>query len=74
MQDLRALPGWVVDWLAQPLTMIEELGRWPAVLAQEYTPLIPKPGKKGPRGTCPLTVPSMVYRLWLGTRLWEVMR
>ena len=41
-------------------------------LSHGYTSLIPKPGEEGPLGT--LTVLSMVYRLWAGTRLWEVMR
>ena len=64
----------VLNWLAQLLTQIEEVGRWPTLLAQGYTSLIPKPGEEGPLGTRPLTVLSMVYRLWAGTRLWEVMR
>ena len=50
------------------------MGQWPTVLAQGYTSLIPKPGEEGPLGTRPLTVLSMVYRLWAGTHLWEVMR
>ena len=74
LQDLRALPDRVLNWLAQLLTLIEEVGRWPTLLAQGYTSLIPKPGEEGPLGTRPLTVLSMVYRLWAGTRLWEVMR
>ena len=74
LQDLRALPERVLDWLAQPLTLIEEMGQWPALLAQGYTSLIPKAGEEGPWGTHPLTVLSMVYRLWAGTRLWELMR
>ena len=74
LQDLRALPDRVLQWLAQLLALIEEMGQWPALLAQGYTSLIPKPGEEGPLGTRPLTVLSMVYRLWAGTRLWEVMR
>ena len=73
LQDLRALPDWVLHWLAQLLALIEEVGQWPALLAQGYTSLIPKPGEEGPLGTRPLTVLSMVYRLWAGARLWEVM-
>ena len=74
LQDLRALPDRVLQWLAQLLALIEEVGQWPALLAQGYTSLIPKPGEEGPLGTRLLTVLSMVYRLWAGTRLWEVMR
>ena len=74
LEDLQALPDRVLNWLAQLLTLIVEVGRWPTLLAQGYTSLIPKPGEEGPLGTRPLTVLSMVYRLWAGTRLWEVMR
>ena len=74
LQDLRALPDRVLQWLAQLLTLIEGMGQWPTLLAQGYTSLIPKPGEEGPLGTRPLTVLSMVFRLWAGTRLCEVMR
>ena len=74
LQDLRALPDRVLHWLAQLLTLIEEMGQWPTVLAQGYTSLIPKPGERRPLGTRLLTALSMVYRLWVGTRLWEVTR
>ena len=66
-------PGPGAAWLAQLLTLIEEMGQWPTMLAQGYTSLIPKPGEEGPLGTRPLTVLSMVYILWARTRLWEVM-
>ena len=38
-------------------------------LAEGYTALIPKEGPPGPLNTRPLTVLSMVYRLWAGVRL-----
>ena len=72
--DLRSLPLRLLDWLAELLTLVEVTGRWPEVLARGYTALIPKPGEEGPLGTRPLTVLSVVYRLWAGTRLWEVLR
>ena len=74
LHDLRTLPDRVLHWLAQLLSLIEEMGQWPTLLAQGYTSLIPKPREERPLGTCPLTVLSTVYRLWAGTRLWEVMR
>ena len=52
---------------------MEDEGQWPGVLAEGYTSLIPKPGEVGPLGTRPLTVLSMVYRLWAGTRLRDVL-
>ena len=74
LKDLRSLPLRLLDWLAELLTLVEVTGRWPEVLARGYTALIPKPGGEGPLGTRPLTVLSVVYRLWAGTRLWEVLR
>ena len=44
-------------------------GRWLARMAEGYTALIPKEGPPGPLNTRPLTVLSMVYRLWAGVRL-----
>ena len=72
--DLRSLLLRLLDWLAELLTLIEVTGRWPDVLACGYTALIPEPGEEGPLGTRSLTVLSVVYRLWAGTRLWEVLR
>ena len=43
-------------------------------LAEGYTALIPKEGPPGPLNTRPLTVLSMVYRLWAGVRLEEAIR
>mmetsp|Transcript_64635 Transcript_64635/g.107098 ORF Transcript_64635/g.107098 Transcript_64635/m.107098 type:complete len:87 (+) Transcript_64635:360-620(+) len=33
LHDLRALPDRVLHWLAQLLTLIEEMGQWPTLLA-----------------------------------------
>ena len=49
---------------------MEDEGRWPGVLAKGY--LIPKPREEGPLGTRQLTGLSMVYWLWIGTRLRDV--
>ena len=62
----------MLDWLARLLTLAVVRGRWPEVLAGGYTALIPKPGNEGPLCTESLTMPSVVYRLWAGTGLWEV--
>ena len=66
LQDLWSLPDRALDWLAH-LLQLEDEGRWLRVLAEWFTSLIPKPGEEGPLGTRPLTVLSMVYRLWAGT-------
>ena len=57
-----------MGWLADLLREIERLGKWPARLAQGYTPLIPKEGPPGPLNTGPPTSLFMVYRLWAGVR------
>ena len=77
LADLRSLPDRLLGWLADLLREVERLGRWPTRLAEGYTALIPKEGPPGPLNTRPLTVLSMVYRLWAGLRLvdaivWQV--
>ena len=67
--DLRSLPDWLLGWLAVLLREVKRLGKWPTRLAKGYTALVPKEGPPGPLNTRPLTVLSMVYRLWAGVRL-----
>ena len=74
LEDLRALPDQLLEWLADLLREVERQGRWPLRLAEGYTALIPKEGPPGPLNTRPLTVLSMVYRLWAGIRLEEAIR
>ena len=69
LADLRSLPDQLLAWLADLLREVERVGRWPARLAEGYTALIPKEGPPGPLNTRPLTVLSMVYRLWASIRL-----
>ena len=69
LADLRSLPDMLLGWLADLLREVQRLGRWPTRLVAGYTALIPKDGPSGPLNTPPLTVLSMVYRLWAGVRL-----
>ena len=69
LADLRSLTDRLPDWLADLLREVERQGRWPARLAEGYTALIPKDVPPGPLNTRPLTVLSMVYRLWAGVCL-----
>ena len=69
LADIRSLPDMLLGWLADLLREVERLGKWPARLAEGYKALIPKEGPPGPMNTRPLTVVSMVYRLWAGVRL-----
>ena len=48
---------------------MERTEKGPACLAEGYTALVPKEGPPVPLNTRPLTVLSMVYRLWAGVRL-----
>ena len=59
LQHLRSLADRALDWLAQLLQLVDDIGQWPAVLTEGYTPLIPNPGEEGPLGTYPLTVSSL---------------
>ena len=74
LEDLCALPDQLLEWLADLLREVERQGRWPLLLAEGYTALIPKEGPPGPLNMRPLTVLSMVYRLWAGIRLEEAIR
>ena len=67
--DLRSLPNRVLGWVADLVLEVERLGKWPSRLAEGHTTLVPKEGPPGPLNTRPLTVLSMVYRLWAGVRL-----
>ena len=69
LPNLRSLPAMLLGWLAVRVREVESLGRWLARLAEGYTALLPKEGLSGPLNTRPLTVLSMVYRLWAGVRL-----
>ena len=69
LADPRSFPDRLLGWLADLLREVERLGKWPTRLAEGYTALITKEGPPGPLNTRPLTVLSMVYRLWAGVRL-----
>ena len=74
LEELRALPDHLLEWLADLLREVKRQGRWPLRLAEGYTALIPKEGPPGPLNTRPLTVLSTVYRLWAGITLEEAIR
>ena len=69
LADSRSLPDKLLGRPADLLREVERLGKSPARLAEGYTALIPKEGPPGPLNTRPLTVLSMVHRLWAGVRL-----
>ena len=68
LADLRSVPARLPGWLAGLVREMERLGKWPTWLAEGYTALIPKEGPPRPLNICPLTVLSMVRRLWVGVQ------
>jgi hypothetical protein len=73
VDELRALPMAYWDRPAALLRVVETTGRWPAALARGLLSLIPKgQGVADPLKQRPVSVMSIVYRLWAATRLGEV--
>ena len=71
LAHLRSLPERLLGLLAELLREEERLGKWPSRLAEGYTALIPNEGPPGSPNTRPLTVLSMVHRLWAIVHLAE---
>eukprot|EP00660_Eupelagonema_oceanica_P006904 gene6905-biopygen7513 len=72
--ELKALPDPILARLAATLTLVEETGTWPAALENALVSLIPKGAGGGPLELRPISVASVVYRLWAATRCRDVMR
>ena len=65
----------IFDDLANLFNLFEDRGRWPRRILETYVSLIPKdPEKMGPADLRPISVTSVVYRLWAAHRLSEVMQ
>ena len=71
--DLLCLPDVLLNWLAELLTVIEQTGRWPRILARGFISLIPKGEGMLLMQQRPLSVLSQIYRVWAGVRLEECM-
>ena len=71
--DLLCLPDVLLNWLAELLTVIEQTGRWPRILARGFISLIPKGEGMLPMQQRPLSVLSQIYRVWAGVCLEECM-
>eukprot|EP01059_Diplonema_ambulator_P030260 TRINITY_DN509_c0_g1_i4.p1 TRINITY_DN509_c0_g1~~TRINITY_DN509_c0_g1_i4.p1 ORF type:complete len:924 (+),score=114.49 TRINITY_DN509_c0_g1_i4:185-2956(+) len=70
--DLLQLPRPCLDVLAKVLNLIELEGVWPNALTNAVVALIPKGESKQPLKQRPITVSSMVYRLWACARLLDI--
>ena len=64
--DLLCLPDVLLNWLAELLTVIEQTGRWPRILARGFISLIPKGEGMLPMQQRPLSVLSQIYRYGRG--------
>ena len=72
--SLKALPDHFLDGLCVLFDTIEDSGSWPASLTSGYLSLIPKPDSTGsPDSLRPLSILSVVYRLWASARLQELL-
>ena len=70
MDELRALPLPLLDFLASFFSVVEATGAWPPALLQATVVLIPKgDSAASPSALRPITVLPAPYRLWALARL-----
>ena len=72
--ELKALPEPVLNLLADLFNCIESSGRWPLALERALVSLIPKGQGCRPLNLRPISVMSVVYRLWAVRRLHDLKR
>lgn len=72
-KGLQALPPVFLDRLADIFQKIENTGKWPSPLLEAVVTLIPKGEGSSPLKQRPITVTSVVYRLWSRCRLFDAM-
>ena len=74
VRTVKALPDELLDGLCVLFDTIESTGHWPAALTTGYLCLIPKTDSDGsPSNLRPLSILSVIYRLWASVRLKELM-
>ena len=71
--ELRALPPPLLDKLAEALNEVERTGKWPTTVARATVALLPKGEGPEPLQQRPITITSVVYRLWAATRLRQIL-
>jgi hypothetical protein len=67
--ELKALPPPILARLAELLNTVEATGDWPQSLERATVSLIPKGDGCRPRDMRPISVTSIIYRLWAAARL-----
>ncbi|KAJ9445690.1 Retrovirus-related Pol polyprotein from type-2 retrotransposable element R2DM [Diplonema papillatum] len=73
MREVAALPDTILEGFAAVLNEVEETGLWPDGVLDALVTLIPKGEGDDPLKLRPITVSSVVYRLWASVRLQEVL-
>ena len=73
VKELRCLPDFLLERLCEMYTRIEEEGVWPDVLSEGLISMISKGEGLRPKDLRPITVTSVLYRLWSATRVREIL-
>ena len=72
--EIKALPNFFLDRLAELLNIVEDSGTWPQALAQGAVSLISKGEGAEPLKLRPISVMPIVYRLWAAHRVRQVLQ
>ena len=66
--DIQKLPDEILRWLVDLFNLIETVGRWPKALCWAAITLIPKGEGAQPLSQRPISIMSIVYRIWAAAR------
>ena len=67
--DMKKLPDAILDLLVTLYQKIEDIGVWPQELCSAGITLIPKGEGGAPLDQRPITITSVVYRIWAAVRM-----
>ena len=73
VQELRNLPDVLLNRLCDLFRLVEETGRWPSAMTTALVIMIDKGGGLKAGDLRPITVTSIVYRLWAVFRVRQVL-
>lgn len=74
--DIRRFPAILVQWLFQIFRLAEQHGIWPSRLTAARVVMLAKPDAENndPLGVRPITILSVLYRLWSTYRSQQILR
>eukprot|EP00973_Karenia_brevis_P059281 8252884-Karenia_brevis.AAC.1 len=72
VDELKQLPLPVLELLADLLNQIQDSGRWQGALERALVTMIGKGEGQAPSAMRPITVMSVIYRLWALRRLQDM--